>query len=97
MEPFLPSNISVLDESKGDCLFYSWQFTEPKENAKREKAVLVVYCNSRHDIAKDYYDHGYNVTMVQRSSDSSHDVTMKGFYAEDGVHFCASMPRSTLP
>ena len=52
---------------------------------------MVGSCNSAHDIARDYCEHGYDVTMVQRSSTLVHtcsalvDVTMKGLYAEDGV------------
>jgi len=30
--------------------------------------VIVGCCNSAHDIAQDYHEHGYNVTMVQRST-----------------------------
>ncbi|CAF9910031.1 hypothetical protein IMSHALPRED_008534 [Imshaugia aleurites] len=89
-EPYLPSNISGLDDFKGDRLVHSSQFVEPTENANGKKAVIIGCCNSGHDIARDYHDHGYNVTMVQRSStlvltsDSFHDVSMKGLYAEDG-------------
>lgn len=101
-EPYLPSNITGLDEFKGDRLLHSSQFIEPKKNVNGNKAVIVGCCNSGHDIARDYHDHGYDVTMVQRSSTlvltshNFHDVTMKGLYAEDGVHFPASMLRGTL-
>ena len=60
----MPSNITGTDKFKGDCLVSSSQVTEPKENANGKKAVTVGFCNSDHDIAKDYYDHGYNITMV---------------------------------
>ncbi len=48
-------------------------------------------CNSAHDIVQDYYEYGYDVTMVQRSStlvvtcESLIDVEMKAVYSEDGV------------
>lgn len=70
---------------------HSSQFNGPEPNAKGKKAVVVGCCNSGHDIARDYYEHGYDVTMVQRSStlvltcESLLDVTMKGLYSEDGV------------
>ena len=60
-EPFLPSNSTGTDKFEGDYLVSSSQVTEPKENANGKKAVTV---DSDHDIAKDYYDHGYNITMV---------------------------------
>lgn len=90
-EPYFPSYIKGLDDFKGDRLVHSSQFTGPEANAKGKKAVIVGCCNSAHDIAQDYYEHGYDVTMVQRSStlvvtcDSLIDVDMKGVYSEDGV------------
>ena len=90
-EPYLPTDIAGLDEFKGDRLIHSSQFTKPQENAKGKKAVVIGCCNSGHDIARDYHDHGYDVTMVQRSStlvitsETLLDVTMKDLYEEDGV------------
>ncbi|KAL9131118.1 MAG: hypothetical protein Q9217_000880 [Psora testacea] len=89
-EPYMPSNIAGLDAFKGDRLVHSSQFTRPRKNAKGKKAVVVGCCNSGHDIARDYYDHGYDVTMLQRSStlvvtsESLIDVIMKDLYSEDG-------------
>ena len=89
-EPYLPSNIMGLDDFERGRLIHSSQFTEPEKNANGKKAVIVGCCNSGHDIAKDYYDHGYDVTMVQRSStlviscETLIDVTMKGIYDENG-------------
>lgn len=90
-EPHLPSHITGIDGFSGDRLLHSSKFSEPSKNAKGKKAVIVGSCNSGHDIAKDYYDHGYSVTMIQRSStlvltsETLIKVTMKGLYAEDGV------------
>lgn len=91
-EPYIPSQIAGIDDFKGDRLIHSSQFTEPRKDAKGKKAVVVGCCNSGHDIARDYHDHGYDVTIVQRSStlvvtsESLIDVTMKGLYDEDGVN-----------
>ena len=101
-EPYLPSGIAGIDEFKGDRLIHSSQFTKPEDNAKRKKVVIIGCCNSGHDIARDYYDHGYDVTMVQRSTtlvvtcETLMDVTMKGLYAEDGVRVSAFTLLSTL-
>lgn len=96
-EPSIPSKIAGLEDFKGDRLVHSSKFTQPAKNAKGKKAVVVGCCNSGHDIARDYYDHGYDVTMVQRSStlvltsETLIDVTMKGLYTEDGVRPSAHM------
>lgn len=98
----MPSDIPGLDEFKGDRLVHSSQFTAPRKNVKGKNVVIVGCCNSGHDIARDYYDHGYNVTIVQRSStlvltsENFHDVSMKGLYAEDEVVFTASLLRNML-
>ena len=90
-EPNLPTDIKGIDDFKGDRVVHSSQFNGPDPKSKGKKAVVVGCCNSGHDIARDYYEHGYDVTMVQRSSTSVvtcetlFDVTMKGLYSEDGV------------
>ena len=90
-EPNLPSDVKGIADFKGDRLVHSSQFTGPEKNAKGKRAVVVGCCNSGHDIARDYYEHGYDVTMVQRSStlvltcETLVDVTMKALYSEDGV------------
>ncbi|KAL8670751.1 MAG: hypothetical protein Q9168_004730 [Polycauliona sp. 1 TL-2023] len=89
-EPYFPSHIKGLESFKGDRLVHSSQFTGPQPDAKGKKAVIVGCCNSGHDIAQDYHEHGYDVTMVQRSStlvvscENLIDVDMKGVYSEDG-------------
>ena len=90
-EPYLPSDIAGIDEFKGDRLIHSSQFTKPDERTMGKKAVVVGCCNSGHDIAREYHEHGYDVTMVQRSStfvvsvESVIDVALSGLYSEDGV------------
>lgn len=99
-EAYFPPGIKGVDEFKGDRLVHSAQFTGPQENGKGKKAVVVGSCNSAHDIAQDYYEHGYDVTMVQRSStlivtsESLFSVLMKGLYDETGVSF--SFPNPAL-
>ena len=101
-EPYLPSQITGIEDFKGDRLVHSSHFTQPKNDAKGKKSVVVGCCNSGHDIARDYYDHGYDVTMVQRSStlvvtsETLIDVTMKGLYEENGVNSSTSTFRSAL-
>lgn len=94
-EPYIPTSVTGVESFEGDRLVHSSEFTEPTKNAKGKKAVVIGSCNSGHDIARDYYDNGYDITMVQRSSTlvitskTLIDVTMKGLYEEDGVSACA--------
>lgn len=98
-EPYMPTDISGFSDFQGDRLTHSSDFTEPTKNAKGKKAVVIGSCNSGHDIARDYYDHGYDVTMVQRSSTlvvtskTLNDVTMAGVYDESGVRYFSSCER----
>ncbi|CAI4214950.1 unnamed protein product [Parascedosporium putredinis] len=54
-----------------------------------EKAIVVGCCNSGHDIAQDFLEKGYDVTIVQRSTThvvSSAAITgigLQGVYSED--------------
>lgn len=68
-EPDFPSHIEGINDFKGDRLVHSSKYTcvAPNNGAGR-KAVVIGSCNSGHDIAQDYYDNGYDVTIVQRSS-----------------------------
>ena len=56
----------------------------------KKHAIVVGSCNSGHDIAQDFYEHGYDVTMVQRSStfvvssNSMMEVMLGGLYDETG-------------
>ncbi|KAL8952004.1 MAG: hypothetical protein Q9222_002050 [Ikaeria aurantiellina] len=87
----MPS-IKGMDGFKGDRLCHSSQFSGaqniPKGQTKR--AIIVGCCNSGHDIAQDFYEHGYNVTLVQRSSTyvmsskNGLDVLLGGLYEEGG-------------
>ena len=92
-EADFPPRIKGLDDFRGDRLMHSSQFAGLQCDGKGKKAVIVGCSNSAHDIAQDYYEHGYDVTMIQRSSthvvrcQTLVDVTMKGLYSEDGVRY----------
>lgn len=81
--------IKGMDTFKGDRLCHSSDFPGAQENRQGKKAVIVGSCNSAHDIAQDFVEKGYEVTMVQRSSTfvttskSITDIVLRG-YAEDG-------------
>jgi len=87
-EPHIPV-IPGADTFKGEIHHSSRHTGGAKYRGKR--AVIVGCCNSGHDIASDFYEHGAeSVTMVQRSSTyvmSQRAVTqrlMGGLYCEDG-------------
>lgn len=64
---YLPA-IKGMETFKGDRLCHSSEFPGASSNSKGKKAIVVGSCNSGHDIAHAYYEKGYDVTMVQRSS-----------------------------
>ncbi|KAL5040804.1 hypothetical protein BDW71DRAFT_193057 [Aspergillus fruticulosus] len=79
---------------KGSRICHSSEFdgaadADPRRKSLR-KAVVVGSCNSAHDIAQDYYEKGYDVTMVQRSStcvissEAVVNIALKGLYEENG-------------
>ena len=90
-EADFPSHIKGVDGLQGNRTVHSSQFLGPPPDGKGKKAIVVGSSNSAHDIAQDFYEHGYHVTMVQRSStyvvrsQTLLDVAMKGLYSEDGV------------
>ncbi|PKX92864.1 flavin-containing monooxygenase [Aspergillus novofumigatus IBT 16806] len=57
-----------MESFKGDRICHSSDFTEANPASKGKKAVVVGSGNSGHDIAQDFYEKGYDVTMVQRST-----------------------------
>lgn len=88
-EPDMPS-IPGMSEFQGSLLCHSSAFQGAKADGKGRKALVVGCCNSGHDIAQDYWEKGYDVTIIQRSStyvmSSEHglSVLLKGLYDEDG-------------
>ncbi|KAI9718610.1 MAG: hypothetical protein M1812_004061 [Candelaria pacifica] len=99
--------IKGMENFKGDFLCHSSQFKGAKKG-EGKRAVVVGCCNSGHDIAQDLYEHGYDVTMVQRSStsvissDSVLEVLLGGLYEEHGPPvedadlFFMSMPNAVM-
>jgi cation diffusion facilitator CzcD-associated flavoprotein CzcO len=79
-----------MNDFKGDRLCHSSEFAGAKPNSQGKNAVVVGCCNSGHDIAQDFYEKGYDVTIVQRSttcvisSEAITEIGMKGLYDEDG-------------
>ncbi|PVI03195.1 FAD/NAD(P)-binding domain-containing protein [Periconia macrospinosa] len=81
--------IEGMAKFEGDRLCHSSDFSGAYSHTKNKKAIVVGSCNSGHDIAQDFYEKGYDVTMVQRSttcvlsSSSITDIGLKGLYDED--------------
>ncbi|KKK13242.1 hypothetical protein P175DRAFT_0497274 [Aspergillus ochraceoroseus IBT 24754] len=79
-----------VDTFKGSRICHSSEFNGAAAGGNGKKAVVVGSCNSAHDIAQDYYEKGYDVTLVQRSttcvvsSNSILDIGLKGLYEENG-------------
>lgn len=78
------------DTFKGDVLCHSSQFPGARADGKGKKAVVVGACNSSHDICQDYYEQGYEITMVQRSttcvvsSDAAMNIFLGGLFNQNG-------------
>lgn len=85
----MPS-ISGMADFAGTRLCHSSDFPGAQANSQGKKAIVIGSCNSAHDIAQDYLEKGYDITIVQRSSThvvSSRaitDVGLKGLFCENG-------------
>ncbi|KAH7369428.1 hypothetical protein B0T11DRAFT_73464 [Plectosphaerella cucumerina] len=83
----MPS-IPGMNAFQGHLLCHSSQFPGARVGTKGARAVVVGGCNSSHDIAQDFLEKGYHVTMVQRSStcvissESITDIGLKALYSE---------------
>lgn len=83
-------HIPGVENFQGELLCHSSQFPGAQRNSHGKKAIVVGSCNSAHDIAQDYQEKGYDITMVQRSttcvisSASIRKIGLKGLYEEDG-------------
>ncbi|KAJ5467515.1 hypothetical protein N7475_005267 [Penicillium sp. IBT 31633x] len=79
-----------MEDFKGDRMCHSSEFPGADPESKGKKAVVVGSCNSANDIAQDFVEKGYDVTMVQRSStcvvssESTLKICFKGLYDETG-------------
>ena len=69
-------------------LCHSSEHPGAQPNANGRRAIVVGSCNSGHDIAQDFYENGYDVTIVQRtstcvvSSKAISDIALAGLYSE---------------
>ncbi|KAF9227052.1 FAD/NAD(P)-binding domain-containing protein [Gyrodon lividus] len=85
---------------RGEAI-HSSHFTSA-DNYIGKKAVVVGACNSGHDIAQDFFNHGVDITMYQRSSTFVISVEavadMLGAYFKDGFPTdLADVYNSSLP
>jgi thioredoxin reductase len=82
--------IQGMENFEGQRICHSSEFSGASEGGHGKKAVIVGCCTSGHDIAHDFVERGYEVTMVQRSSttivssEAVTDIALKGLYSEDG-------------
>jgi hypothetical protein len=89
-EANFPSHIKGLSSFAGTRLVHSSKFTGAMPSqGQGKRAIVVGCCNSGHDIAQDFYENGYSVTMVQRSSTfvvsaETNLEHMSALYGEDG-------------
>ncbi|KAF9459685.1 hypothetical protein BDZ94DRAFT_1380914 [Collybia nuda] len=80
--------IPGMDTFKGQILHSTKH--KKADDHKGKKVVIIGACTSAHDIAVDYYEHGIDVTMYQRSSTyimttkSGWKVLFEGVYSEGG-------------
>ncbi|KAF8629969.1 hypothetical protein AX17_005535 [Amanita inopinata Kibby_2008] len=87
-EPYVPT-YPGMDKFKGQII-HSLQHDKATDHAGKN-VVVVGACTSAHDICEDYYNHGVDVTMFQRSSTyimttkNGMKILMEGLYGEDGV------------
>ncbi|KAL3446397.1 hypothetical protein BJX65DRAFT_318847 [Aspergillus insuetus] len=88
-EKYVPP-LAGLDNFNGDRICHSSDFKGALHEHKGKKAIVIGSCNSGHDIAQDFYEKGYDVTMVQRSttcvisSEAITNIGLAGLYDENG-------------
>lgn len=82
-------DVPGINDFKGDRLCHSSEHPGANPDSKGKKAVVVGCCNSGHDIAQDFSEKGYDITIVQRSttcvisSEAITDIGLKGVFDED--------------
>ncbi|KAJ6780167.1 hypothetical protein PWT90_01983 [Aphanocladium album] len=103
-------DIKGIESFKGHILCHSSEFPGARKDdgAKGKKAIVVGCCNSGHDISHDFYESGYEITMVQRSSThvvsstAITEIAIKSLYSEtappvdDADLLLHSMPNTVL-
>ncbi len=81
-----------MENFNGHLLCHSSEFPGARSDSKgkNRKAIVVGCCNSGHDISQTFYENGYDVTMVQRSSTcvvsspAITEIALGGLYDENG-------------
>ncbi|KAI1780179.1 FAD/NAD(P)-binding domain-containing protein [Hypoxylon cercidicola] len=79
-----------MENFEGDVLCHSSEFKGAKKDGKGKKAVVIGACNSAMDISQNFYENGYEVTILQRSSTTVMsskavlDLLIGPLYAEGG-------------
>lgn len=79
-----------METFEGDVLCHSSEFKGAKKNGRGKKAVVIGACNSAMDISQDFFENGYDVTIIQRSSTTVMsskailNLLCAPLYAEDG-------------
>ena len=87
-KPNLPA-IPGMQDFKGDNICHSSSHPGANPESKGKKAVVIGCCNSAHDIAQDFFEKGYDITMLQRSStcvvssSAILNIGLKNLYDED--------------
>jgi cation diffusion facilitator CzcD-associated flavoprotein CzcO len=85
-KPHIP-RVSGISTFRGSVC-HSAHFAGASPCKAAQHAVIVGSGNSAHDIARNYYDQGWKVTMIQRSSTFVDPVqynSCKGLYREGGL------------
>ncbi|KAJ6010310.1 Dimethylaniline monooxygenase (N-oxide forming) [Penicillium sp. IBT 35674x] len=85
-------DITGMANFQGDRLCHSSEFpgADVEAGKKGKNAIVIGSCNSAHDIAQDFFNKGFEVTMIQRSStcvvssEAIVKIGLSGLYAEDG-------------
>ncbi|PFH47512.1 hypothetical protein AMATHDRAFT_77183 [Amanita thiersii Skay4041] len=83
--------IHGMDQFKGQIL-HSTQHRRAVDHAGK-KVVVIGACTSAHDISQDYYNHGIDVTMYQRSS--THIMSVKSGLAINKL-YCDGGPQTEI-
>ncbi|ATY66649.1 flavin-binding monooxygenase [Cordyceps militaris] len=84
-EPKIPG-VSGISDFRGP-IYHSSEFTAAESTAIPKKVVVVGTGVSGHDIAQEFFEHGHDVTLVQRGAtciDRTAYVYGQGLYSEDG-------------
>ncbi|KAH8893585.1 FAD/NAD(P)-binding domain-containing protein [Thozetella sp. PMI_491] len=87
--------IKGIESFEGSFIGHVERFSGSPKNGAGKKAIVVGASNSGHDVAQDYFEQGYDVTMIQRSNTivASSAALMKLF---DGVYSQNAPPTDVM-